>query len=90
MKHDPIYQAMDEVLGELDKATKKFGPMASPHEGYAVLKEEVDELWDEIKGDQDQIHMRTEAKHVAAMALRFMIDCASIPDGWHTPDIPVR
>ena len=34
------------VKDELIRARKNHGPMLSVHEGYAVLLEEVDELWD--------------------------------------------
>lgn len=64
-----------DVLNELDAATAKFGAFASAHEGYAVILEELDELWDEIKskgGTRDAMY--AEAKQVAAMAIRFMRD----------------
>jgi hypothetical protein len=51
--------------------------MNSAHEGYAVLAEEVDELWDHVKvkqGKRDIPEMAYEAVQVAAMALRFIID----------------
>jgi len=81
-RREIISKAFDEVLMELGRATKKFGPMASPHEGYAVIKEELDELWDEIKKkisivnteDERRTKMRKEAIQVAAMGLRFIID----------------
>ena len=38
-----------EVLEELNSAESKFAPFNSSHEGYAVLLEEVDELWDVVK-----------------------------------------
>lgn len=44
--------------------------MASLHEGYAILKEEVDELWDEIKANRTGKSVRGEALQVAAVALR--------------------
>ena len=72
-----ITLAKAEVEEELYAATSKFGAFASAHEGYAVLKEEVDELWDEVKKNQkvrSVEKLRAEAKQVAAMALRFMID----------------
>jgi ribosomal protein S15P/S13E len=50
---------------------------SSAHEGYAVLSEEVDELWDHVKTKQskrDLQAMRKEAIQVAAMALRFAVD----------------
>lgn len=69
---------LDDVLRELDKATAKFGPFASAHEGYAVLQEEVDELWQEVKhGSRNR--QREEAIQVAAMALRFLIDVCDLP-----------
>lgn len=56
--------------------------MASPHEGYAVILEELDELWAQIKDDkraaeQRRQDMQREATQVAAMALRFLMDCCS-------------
>lgn len=64
-----------EVVQEVMRAMKKHGPMRSPHEGYAVLKEEVDELWDEIKSDRGHFATaRKEAIQVAAMAMRYVLD----------------
>jgi NTP pyrophosphatase (non-canonical NTP hydrolase) len=66
--------ALREAAEELKQATRKFGSFHSTHEGFAVLKEEVDELWDEVKKNGTPGQLRAEAKQVAAMALRFMID----------------
>lgn len=69
--------ALIEVERELLEAMKRFPPMASPHEGWAVVFEELDELWDEVKVKQSQHNraaMRKEAMQVAAMAVRFMVD----------------
>ena len=62
------------VRRELARAVLKHTtPMRSAHEGYAILKEEVDEMWDEIKANR--LHpARAEAIQVAAMALRFLVD----------------
>lgn len=65
------------AVNELEWAKKSYPPMASPHEGYAILKEELDELWEEIKKkprDRDVSKMRAEVIQVAAMALRFAED----------------
>lgn len=99
----------EEILKEYESAAKKFGAFNSAHEGYAVLLEEVDELWDVVKLNpkkidirtsylsfptaedfdryarimQNRMHremMRKEAIQVAAMALRFVIDCCSEED----------
>jgi len=73
-----LEKIMDEILQEYLRASKKFKPMASPHEGYAIIKEELDELWDEIKINSDPLgNMRNEAIQVAAMGMRFIIDCCS-------------
>jgi len=49
--------------------------MRSIHEGFAILQEEVDELWDEIKLKRpDKDKLRKEALQVGAMALRFLVD----------------
>ena len=68
----------DEVMAELETACDVFSDMHSSHEGYAIIKEEMDELWDEVKSKSDpQWHndrMRREAMHVAAMAIRFILN----------------
>jgi len=57
-------------------ARKKHAPMRGAHEGYAILKEEVDELWAEIKADNIE-NARLEAYQVAAMALAFLLEVRS-------------
>lgn len=45
------------------------------HQGYAIIKEELDELWDAIKDkNSTQNDILTEALHVAATTLRFITD----------------
>lgn len=69
------YRAVKEAGAELSRAMGKHPPMRGPHEGYAVILEELDELWEEIKMQNiDQEAMRKEALQVAAMALRFVAD----------------
>ena len=75
----------EELDAELGKARKGYAPLNSAHEGYAVLLEEVDELWDEVKknrGERDPERMRREAIQVAAMAIRFIQD---VIEKWHAP-----
>jgi len=71
-----------EVADELARARRKFpGAQNSPHEGWAVLREEVDELWDDVKGNASRETMRKEAIQIAAMAIRFIEDlCDSLAD----------
>ncbi len=66
-----------EVVAELKRASAKFPPFNGPHEGYAVILEELDELWEEVKASKptaDRAAMRAEAVQVAAMAMRFIVD----------------
>ena len=77
MNERQIETAFTSVGKELAAAMTNFPPMNSAHEGFAILKEEVDELWDEVKAKQGKrlvSDMRKEAKQVAAMAIRFMVD----------------
>ena len=68
-----------EITNEFLAASVRFSPFASEHEGFAILKEEVDELWDAVKLNQkhpERLKMcRKEAIQIAAMALHFVYDC---------------
>lgn len=61
------------ISQELKNARNRFPPFNSSHEGYAILLEEVDEMWDEIKKN-DIRRSKEEAIQVAAMALSYLID----------------
>lgn len=70
-----VRNLVGEIEGEYHRAREKHRPMHSAHEGYAVLKEEVDELWDEIKAQSpNKARMLAEAIQVAAMALAFALE----------------
>lgn len=67
--------AVNEIHREYQRARAKHAPMRGPHEGYAVLLEEVDELWTEVKAKTfDKAAARKEALQVAAMALAFAVE----------------
>ena len=59
----------------------KFPPFHGAHEGYAILLEEVDELWENVKLNQDnevrKEKIKEEAIQVAAMAIRLIHDCCN-------------
>jgi len=67
------------VKKEFHFATKKFDKFNSEHEGWAVIKEEMDELWEAVRLKQSnperKDRMKDEAIQVAAMAIRFVHDC---------------
>lgn len=63
---------------ELASARAKWPAMNSPHEAYAVILEELDEFWIEVKRKQtehDPRAMYEELIQVAAMAARATLDC---------------
>jgi hypothetical protein len=69
----------EAVQDEFYKASEKFNKFNSAHEGFAVLKEEVDELWEAVKlnktkhPDRNDLMLK-EAIQVTAMGLRFLHD----------------
>lgn len=63
------------IREELFRSMTKHAPMHSPHEGMSVIREELDELWDHVKDDTGRtIAARKEARQVAAMGLRYVLD----------------
>ena len=72
-----VYLALYEIALEYENAVGIYGKFNSPHEAYSIILEEVDELWHEIKKrKKNRTKMRNEAKQIAAMALRFMVELA--------------
>src|SRR5581483_5738883 len=70
---DPYAAAAAQLLAEAASARRRFAPFNSSHEGYAVIAEELDELWDDVKAN-DVEHAIREAIQVGAMAIRFVAD----------------
>ena len=66
---------------ELKKARQQHGPILSIHEGYAVILEELDEVWDEVKKKTNERNLNNllkELVQVSAMAQK-MAEDAVIP-----------
>lgn len=74
-----INKIIKDIKKEFEWALKHFGTFNNAHEGYAVLLEEVDELWENVKlnqKNQDRTQLiKEEAIQVAAMAIRLIYDC---------------
>ncbi|MDK1104208.1 MAG: hypothetical protein QGD93_11445 [Actinomycetota bacterium] len=68
-----LSEAIKLVEAELRSAQQRYGCIHSTHEGYAVIKEELDEAWDWIKANNTR-GARKEIVQVAAMCFRFLID----------------
>lgn len=62
----------ENIAKELDRAYSKHGRDPwSRHEFYAILLEEVDELWEAIKKDESPERVKAELTQVAAMCFRY-------------------
>jgi NTP pyrophosphatase (non-canonical NTP hydrolase) len=76
-----------------DKAAK-YEDYSTPHHGWAIIKEELDELWDEIRkrpagpGCRSKVKMADECADIAAAALKFMVNLCE--DGTHRYDNPYK
>ena len=74
----PLYRyerVAADVLAEITRARLEHAPMRGAHEGYAILLEEVEELWEEVKDRRRELSaMRREAIQVAAMAIAFVVE----------------
>jgi len=71
MDGESVFAGM--VRRELSDARKRFPPMHSVHEGYAVILEEVDELWSATKlkpAARNPQDLLTELVQIAAMCQR--------------------
>lgn len=69
IRRDRLRQLIDI---ELDRAYAKHGNEPwSRHEFYAILLEEVEELWDDIKADRPLPMVLKELIQVAAMCQRY-------------------
>lgn len=69
---------------ELRRARSKYAAFNSGHEGYAVILEELEELWAKVMEAKNSRgfgpEFRAECIQIAAMAARFSVDlCASEP-----------
>lgn len=64
---------VERIAAELDRAYAKHGrEQWGRHEFYAIIKEELDEVWDNIKADGRQDELANEIIQVAAMAFRYL------------------
>jgi len=63
----------EAVAVELSKARILHANINSAHEGYAVILEELDEFFEEVRkkrDDRDLLHMMKELIQISAMAQR--------------------
>ena len=60
-------RSVELIEREAERASQKFKPFNSAHEGYAVILEELDEMWEAIKSNDREAALQ-EAVQVGAMA----------------------
>lgn len=68
---------LDAIGDEVKRAEKLHKPINSLHEGYAVIAEEMDEFWDQVKlrsEKRDPVSVRTELIQTAAMCVRTILN----------------
>lgn len=66
------HELLGKISSEIDRAYKLHGRRKwGRHEFYGILKEEVDELWATIKGDESQERLLEELIQVAAVCIRY-------------------
>ena len=78
-----LLNIIPQIKDEINKAQLLYTSFHSMHEGFAVLKEEVDELWDCVKmkqNDRKSEVIEKECIQIAAMAIRIILDCGK--DGY--------
>lgn len=81
MNTERIDEVMALVRAELINACEKHRSMHSGHEGYAVIQEEVEELWQRVKCNQgSDEYARAEAIQIAAMGARYVLDIARVSE----------
>lgn len=76
--NDKLELVLANIGTEVKRAKTMFPDnFVNQHEAYAVILEEVDELWDEIKKNQkvyDLDAQRKEATQAAAMLARLLVE----------------
>jgi hypothetical protein len=86
--HRALSVFLDSVAAEVQRAEKLFPPLNSSHEAYAVIKEELEELWEQVRlrsGDRDPAAMAKELRQAAAMCVRAAVNlglAGGEGDGW--------
>jgi hypothetical protein len=71
-----LREVLVEVRSEVYAMVREHGDFSSLHEGYAVILEELEELWCEVKRppeNRDLSRLRSEALDVAASAAKFAL-----------------
>ena len=70
-----------EIAREVARAEEKHKLLNSPHEGWSVIFEEVEELREHVRADTGRsAEVRKEAIQVAAIGLRYVLNLCDLED----------
>ena len=70
---DRRHRAFELVEAEIVRAYGLHGnPRWGRHEAWAIIKEELDEVWDAVKKDLPMDDLQKELVQVAAMCIRYL------------------
>ena len=70
-----MLQCLELAEKEYHRSNELYPLFHSTHEGYAVIKEEIDELWDFIKTSKSvkpSSEQREEVIQIIAMCIKFL------------------
>lgn len=71
-----VAAVVGDVVAELAQAVERHPvPYHSPHEGWAIIREELDELWEHVRANTGRSPAaRAEAIQVAMVAVRYVLE----------------
>lgn len=69
-----LKESIELIKEELERSNEKHRDyFASTHEAYAVIKEELEEFWEDVKKDNIQGCI-DESVQIAAMCVKFLMN----------------
>lgn len=87
-----IGKAIKLLIAEYNRLAKD-APFNSAYEGWAVLKAETDDLWNEVKKSEPERSkeaIRREVVSVGAEAMRFIVDLCLADEICEEKPIPIK
>jgi len=68
-----LQETLRLVKAEVRRSITLHGcPLWGRHEAFAIIKEELDEVWEEVKKDGDSADLAVELMQTAAMCIRYL------------------
>lgn len=73
-----VHLLMIQIAKEAERSEAFYGDFNSSHEAYAVMLEELDEVWEIVRKKSDKRdyeELKKELVQVCAMGVRFIKSC---------------